>query len=91
MPPLLLHGLDQALLTSTQLPMGTRLTAPWLTPATALPRVPSDVHQGFAALADYIRRHSPKLLIHGHQHVNRESVVGATRVVGVFRSGVIEV
>jgi hypothetical protein len=47
-----------------------------------------DVHQGFAALTDYIRRHTPRLMIHGHQHFNRETVVGRTRVVGVFGSRV---
>ena len=50
-----------------------------------------DVHQGFVALAEYIRKHSPRLLIHGHQHVSRESLVGKTRVVGVYGSAVVEV
>ena len=49
------------------------------------------VHQGFVALSDYVQRHSPALMIHGHQHVNRETMVGQTRVVGVYRSAVIEV
>lgn len=49
------------------------------------------VHQGFVALSDCIQRHSPKLLIHGHQHVDRETVVGRTRAVGVYRTAVIEV
>jgi hypothetical protein len=43
------------------------------------------------ALTDYIGRHSPRLLIHGHQHVNRETRVGGTRVVGVFGSMVMKV
>jgi predicted phosphodiesterase len=43
-----------------------------------------DVHQGFAALLEYIRRHSPRLLLHGHQHVRCETEVDGTRVVGVF-------
>jgi Icc-related predicted phosphoesterase len=51
----------------------------------------ADTHQGFAALTDYIRRHSPRLLIHGHQHADRETVVGGTRVVGVYGSMVIDV
>jgi Icc-related predicted phosphoesterase len=32
----------------------------------------ADVHQGFVALTDYIGRHSPRLVIHGHQHVSAE-------------------
>jgi len=48
------------------------------------------VHQGFVALSDYIQQHSPGLLIHGHQHTNRETMVGGTRIVGVYRSAVIE-
>ena len=49
------------------------------------------VHQGFVALSDYIQRHSPRLLIHGHQHITEETMVGETRVVGVYRSAIIEV
>jgi predicted phosphodiesterase len=51
----------------------------------------TDIHQGFVALSDYISRHSPRLLIHGHQHANRETLVGCTRVVGVFGSVVMTV
>lgn len=49
----------------------------------------ADVHRGFVALSGYLRRHSPRLLIHGHQHVNRETQVDGTRVVGVFGSMVV--
>lgn len=35
--------------------------------------------------------HAPRLLIHGHQHVNRETLSGGTRVVGVHGSRVVEV
>ena len=48
-------------------------------------------HQGFVALSEYLHRHSPGLLIHGHQHVNRETLVGRTRVVGVYGCRRIEV
>jgi hypothetical protein len=51
----------------------------------------TDVHQGFMALSDYIRRHAPRLLIHGHQRVSAEAMVGGTRVVGVFGSMVMTV
>lgn len=42
------------------------------------------VHAGFSAFNSYIARESPKLFIHGHQHIQKESVIGLTRVVGVF-------
>jgi Icc-related predicted phosphoesterase len=40
---------------------------------------------------DYIGRHAPRLLVHGHQHLNAETVVGGTRVVGAFGSMVMTV
>ena len=43
-----------------------------------------DVHIGFAAFNSYIERVKPLLFIHGHQHVNQESTLGGTRVIGVF-------
>ena len=41
------------------------------------------IHQGFAALTDYIHWAEPKLVIHGHQHQNRETQVGRTTILGV--------
>ena len=49
------------------------------------------VHHGFDALNTYINRANPKVLIHGHQHVNRETVVALTRVIGVYGFKVIEI
>jgi uncharacterized protein len=43
-----------------------------------------DVHLGFTAFGDYIDRCKPRLLIHGHQHQNKESLVGSTRILGVY-------
>lgn len=43
-----------------------------------------DVHLGFDAFAAYLERAKPKLFLHGHQHVNRETRVGETNIVGVF-------
>lgn len=43
-----------------------------------------DVHLGFGAFNSYIVQTSPRWLLHGHQHVNRESTVGATQVIGTF-------
>ncbi len=41
------------------------------------------VHIGFEGLGDYVARACPWVLLHGHQHLNRESVLGETRVIGV--------
>jgi uncharacterized protein len=43
-----------------------------------------DVHFGFSAFHSYIERTRPRWLLHGHQHVNRESVLGPTQIVGTF-------
>jgi len=45
---------------------------------------------GFEALNEYISRAKPRLLVHGHQHVNRETTVGATQVIGVYGYRVLE-
>ena len=42
------------------------------------------VHVGFKAFNDYIERARPQVFIHGHQHVNAETMVASTRVIGVF-------
>lgn len=43
-----------------------------------------DVHSGFTAFNSYITRQRPRFVFHGHQHVNQETVVGATRVIGTY-------
>ena len=48
-----------------------------------------DVHFGFDAFVSYIQRVQPRLFIHGHQHINRESQVDRTRVIGVFGATVV--
>ena len=50
-----------------------------------------DVHTGFEALNPYIARHKPRLLIHGHQHKNTESLIETTSVLGVYGFKLIEV
>ena len=50
-----------------------------------------DVHIGFDALHGYIERARPRLVIHGHQHVNRETRVGETRVIGVYGRRIVEI
>lgn len=49
-----------------------------------------DVHLGFAAFNDYIHRCKPRYFIHGHQHLNKESLIGTTRVLGVYGSKRLE-
>lgn len=50
-----------------------------------------ETHYGFDALNAYIERHQPRLLLHGHQHVNNETQVGATTVIGVYGYRVVEI
>lgn len=42
------------------------------------------IHAGFRAFNDYIERARPRVFIHGHQHVNAETLLGGTRVIGVY-------
>lgn len=43
-----------------------------------------NVHVGFKAFNTYIERARPQVFIHGHQHVNAETLSAATRVIGVY-------
>lgn len=43
-----------------------------------------NVHVGFVAFNSYVDRAKPRFLLHGHQHVNAETRMGGTRVVGTF-------
>jgi len=43
-----------------------------------------DVHMGFAAFNEYIQRAKPKLMLHGHQQQNIETMVGGTRIIGTY-------
>jgi predicted phosphodiesterase len=43
-----------------------------------------EVHFGFEGFNSYIRRVQPRLFLHGHQHVNQETLVGRTHVVGIY-------
>lgn len=49
------------------------------------------IHLGFEGLNSYVARAKPKLLIHGHQHVTRETTVAQTRVIGVYGHTLIEI
>ena len=48
------------------------------------------VHYGFDGLNTYLAKAKPKLLIHGHQHAEKETVVAETRVLGVYGYKIIE-
>jgi Icc-related predicted phosphoesterase len=50
-----------------------------------------EVHFGFEGLNAYVRRTKPKLLIHGHQHVDEETRLGQTRIVGVHGHSLLDV
>ncbi len=50
-----------------------------------------EIHTGFRALNAYIEWSAPRLLLHGHQHQERETIVGQTRVIGCYGWKVIEV
>jgi Icc-related predicted phosphoesterase len=50
-----------------------------------------DTHFGFEALNAYINRHQPRMVLHGHQHVNKETMVGATKVIGVWGHRLLEI
>ena len=50
-----------------------------------------EVHYGFEGLNAYILRAKPKLVVHGHQHMERESLLGETRIIGVYGHKLIEV
>ncbi|MCX6927699.1 MAG: metallophosphoesterase family protein [Verrucomicrobia bacterium] len=44
----------------------------------------TEVHVGFEAFTRYIERAQPRLFIHGHQHVNQDTLVGRTQVMGIY-------
>ena len=43
-----------------------------------------EVHEGFVALANYIKANHPRFLLHGHQHITKETLVETTRVIGTY-------
>lgn len=43
-----------------------------------------EIHTGFEAFTGYIRRARPKLFLHGHQHLEDETVIDGTRVIAVY-------
>lgn len=47
-------------------------------------------HEGYMGLTDYIVKHSPKICIHGHQHINRVTTCGETTVIGVYEGAIMD-
>jgi Icc-related predicted phosphoesterase len=43
-----------------------------------------DVHRGFSSFMTYVVDRQPRLFLHGHQHVGAETMIGPTRVIGVY-------
>jgi len=50
----------------------------------------TEIHVGFEAFNGYIGRAKPGLFLHGHQHLDIESLVGSTRVIGTFGHRLLE-
>ena len=49
------------------------------------------IHQGFEGCLRYIETARPRYFIHGHQHLKSTTMIGDTRVIGVFGEEVIEI
>jgi Icc-related predicted phosphoesterase len=47
------------------------------------------VHQGFEAFIPYLDKAEPRLMIHGHQHLDIFTIRGATTILGVFGETII--
>ena len=42
--------------------------------------------EGFVGIYNYIITQKPKYVLHGHQHVNKETIINDTHIIGVFGS-----
>ncbi len=49
-----------------------------------------EIHIGFDAFKTYIDRTQPKLFLHGHQHIDQETLIGRTRVIGIYGQKLLE-
>lgn len=50
-----------------------------------------DVHIGFDGLNSFIIKTRPKVLFHGHQHVDRETQVRDTRIIGIYGYKIVDI
>ncbi len=48
------------------------------------------VHKGFSALDEYIKRNQPKLHIHGHQHHSRQTTIVQTTIMAIYGHKMID-
>lgn len=48
-------------------------------------------HLGFEGLNEYMRKHCPKYLIHGHQHINKTTNYLGVKVVGIYGASILDV
>ncbi len=54
---------------------------------------PEIAHQGFKALRDYIEKHKPKYLLHGHTYPNENNIITehqGTKIIYVFSDKIVE-
>jgi Icc-related predicted phosphoesterase len=47
-------------------------------------------HYGFDAFNTYLSHRRPRIFIHGHQHIRKQSKVGETLVIGAYGARVME-
>ena len=48
-------------------------------------------HEGYAGLLEYIQKHKPRYVFHGHQHKDITTKVGETLVIGVYGAKIINI
>lgn len=51
---------------------------------------PDGIHVGFDGLTAYIKRTQPKIVLHGHQHLDVETMIGTTLVRGIYGHRLLE-
>lgn len=47
-------------------------------------------HEGFTGLLHYIEKYMPRYCFHGHQHINKETLIGKTKVISVYGGWVFD-
>ncbi|QUH22104.1 metallophosphoesterase family protein [Alkaliphilus sp. B6464] len=53
--------------------------------------IDSDVHRGLYGILNFIQRHNPKYSIHGHQHINKVSIMeNNTIVIGIYGASILK-
>jgi uncharacterized protein len=52
---------------------------------------PDIAHEGYAGLMEYMELHSPRYLLHGHQHQNKKTTYKETIIIGVYGGIILDV